>query len=167
MDDFEKLTPQHDQHPQVDGWASDADRDNEPTYPMRTRTGEEHEGYSWERPEQQRSTAEVLHSNERPNLTAVYGATNPPSGLSGMLRRWAFRYGEGVYAHWILLIVADRVNMVEGVLDDLRHFRVPNIVKETGMKAEWQHNRKAVYKKAAITTALAVGTYWLITRKRR
>jgi hypothetical protein len=67
----------------------------------------------------------------------------------------------------LLLIVADRVNMVEGVLDDLRHFRVPNIIKETGMKAEWQHNRKAVYKKAAITTALAVGTYWLITRKRR
>lgn len=149
------------QHMRADGWAIDADTSNEPTYPMRKRTGEEHSGYSWERPKQQPLDIEVLHSNERYNITAVYGATNPPTGLSGMIRRRAFKYGEGSYGHWLLLLLADRVNMFEGVADDLLHLRIPNVWAETGMKAEWRYNRKAVVKKAAVTGALVAGAVLL------
>lgn len=145
----------------IKGWGVDADPKNDPTYPMKKRTNEEHEGYNWSRPTQQPINIEVLHSNERPNVTAVFGTSVPPSGLSGMIRRFAFRYGEGSFAHWIPLIVADRVNVVEGVVDDLLHGKVPNIFAEQGMNAEWKYNRKGLIKKIAVgavltTAALAV-----------
>jgi hypothetical protein len=126
---------------QITGWGVDADPDNDPTYPMKQRTNGEHAGYSWERPPQQPLTVEVLHSNERPTLTAVFGTSTPPAGLSGVIRRIAFRYSESSYAHWLPLMLADRVGVVEGIVDDLRHGHVPNIVDELGWKAEWKHNR--------------------------
>lgn len=116
----------------VRGWGVDADPKNDPTYPMKHRTDGEHAGYSWERPPQQPVNVEVLHSNERPNLPAVFGTSTPPSGLSGILRRFAFRYSESSYAHWLPLVLADRVNVVEGFLHDLAGGRVPNVFAERG-----------------------------------
>ena len=43
------------------------------------RTGDEHEGYTWERPTQQPVDIEVLHSIERPNITAVFGNRSRPA----------------------------------------------------------------------------------------
>lgn len=129
---------------QVKGWGIDADPKNDPTYPMKRRTDGEHAGYSWERPPQQPATVEVLHSNERPNLSAVFGTSTPPSGLSGLIRRFAFNYSESSYAHWLPLMLADRVNMVEGLLDDLMHARVPNLFVELGWKADWKYNRTSL-----------------------
>src|SRR4028118_970488 len=109
----------------IKGWGIDADPENDPTYPMKPhRTDAEQTGYSWERPTLQPETVEVLQSNERPNLTAVFGTSTPPSGLSGMIRRYAFKYSEGSWGHWIPLLLADRVNVVEGVIDDIRHGHV-------------------------------------------
>jgi hypothetical protein len=144
----------------IKGWGIDADPENDPTYPMKHRTNGEHAGYSWERPQQQPLTVEILHSNERPNVTAVFGTSTPPSGLSGVIRRLAFNYSESSYGHWLPLMLADRVNMVEGVLDDLAHGHIPNIIEERGLKAEWQHNRPNLVGKllvgAVITTAAVV-----------
>ena len=68
---------------QIKGWGVDADPKNDPTYPMKNRNNGEHAGYNWKRPPQQPITIEVLHSNERPNVTSVFGTSTPPSGLSG------------------------------------------------------------------------------------
>jgi hypothetical protein len=156
-------TPQDYSH--IKGWGIDADPKNDPTYPMKHRTDEEQKGYSWKRPTQQPVNMEVLHSNERPNVSAVYGTSVPPSGLSGMIRRFAFRYGEGSFAHWIPLILADRVNVVEGVVEDLLHGHIPNIPAEKGWKADWEHNRTGLLQKIAvgalITTAVVV---WMKSR---
>ncbi|HEX8684426.1 MAG TPA: hypothetical protein VF707_19070 [Ardenticatenaceae bacterium] len=129
---------------QVKGWGVDADPKNDPTYPMKQRNNGEHAGYSWERPPQQPLTVEVLHSNERPNVTATFGTSTPPSGVSGMLRRKAFNYSESSYGHWLPLMLADRVGVVEGLLADLAHGHIPNIVGELGWKAEWKHNRRSL-----------------------
>ena len=139
---------------QIKGWGVDADPENDPTYPMKLRNNAEHEGYSWERPAQQAETVEVLHSNERPNLTAVFGTSTPPAGLSGILRRFAFKYSESTYAHWLPLMMADRIGVVEGVLDDLRHGHIPNIPQELGWKAEWKHNRKNFVLQILLTLAV-------------
>jgi hypothetical protein len=104
---------------QVKGWGVDADPKNDPTYPMKHRNDGEHAGYSWERPPQQQTDVEILHSNERPNVTATFGTSTPPAGLSGMIRRAAFNFSENSYGHWVPLMLADRVGMVEGVVDDL------------------------------------------------
>lgn len=138
----------------IKGWGVDADPENDPTYPMKKRNNGEHAGYSWQRPPLQPLREEVLHSNERPNLTAVFGTSTPPRGLSGIFRRLAFRYSESSYGHWLPLMLADRVSEVEGVIDDLVRGHVPNLVDELGWKAEWKHNRKNFVRRLVIGTAL-------------
>lgn len=140
---------------QVKGWGIDADPENDPTYPMKKRVEGEHAGYSWERPTQQTSDVEILHSNERPNLAAVFGTTNPPAGISGMIRREAFKYSENSYGHWLPLMLADRVEMIEGVVGDLAQGHIPNIFEERGWKAQWQHDRANLITKIVIGAAVA------------
>jgi hypothetical protein len=140
---------------QIKGWGVDANPKNDPTYPMKKRNNGEHAGYSWERPPQQPINVEVLHSNERPNVSATFGTSTPPSGLSGMIRRVAFKYSESSYGHWLPLMLADRVGVVEGMLDDLTRGRVPNILAERGWKAEWKHNRKSLVTRVLIGAVLA------------
>jgi hypothetical protein len=140
----------------IKGWGIDADPENEPTYPMKHYTGDDHKRLNWERPPLQPETVEILHSNERPNLPAVFGTSAPPSGLSGQIRRWAFQYSEDRYLHWLPLVLADRINVVEGIIDDLRKGYVPNIIAERGWKAEWKYNRENLIKKVAIGAAVTV-----------
>ena len=139
---------------QIKGWGVDADPKNDPTYPMKNRNNGEHAGYSWERPPQQPITIEVLHSNERPNVTSVFGTSTPPSGLSGVIGRIAFRYSESSYGHWLPLMLADRVSVVEGVLGDLKHGHVPNVFAERGWKAEWKHNRISLVRRILVRAIL-------------
>jgi hypothetical protein len=153
---------------QVTGWGVDADPENDPTYPMKNRNNGEHAGYSWERPPQQAANVEILHSNERPNLTAAFGTSTPPSGLSGVIRRAAFKYSENSYGHWLPLMLADRINVVEGVLSDVARGHIPNVFGEMGLKAEWQHNKKRLVTRVAVGAAIAfVAVSFLRSRKER
>ncbi len=139
---------------QVKGWGIDANPENDPTYPMKNRNNGEHMGYSWERPPQQPASVEVLHSNERPNLSAAFGTSTPPAGLSGVIRRFAFKYSESSYGHWLPLMLADRVGVVEGYVEDLARGHVPNVFAERGWKAEWKHNRKSLVTRVAVGAVL-------------
>ncbi|CAA9432595.1 MAG: hypothetical protein AVDCRST_MAG37-738 [uncultured Rubrobacteraceae bacterium] len=139
---------------QVEGWGVDIDPKNDPTYPMKYRNDGEHAGYSWERPPQQPLTVEVLHSNERSDLTSVFGTSTPPSGVSGEFRRIAFRYSESSYGHWLPLMLADRVSVVEGVVDDLKHGHLPNVFAERGWNAEWKHNRTSLVRRILLRVVL-------------
>jgi hypothetical protein len=153
----------------IPGWGIDANPENDPTYPMKRYTGADHARLDYERTVQQPQMIEVLHSNERPGITRVFGTATPPKGVSGVLRRYAFRFSEGSSAHWLTLLLADRVNVVEGIVDDLRHGHLPNIFAERGWKAEWKYNRKSVVKKAAVgaivTTAFIV--FMVLKNKRK
>jgi hypothetical protein len=153
-------------HSQINGWGVDADPKNDPTYPMKNRDDGEHAGYSWERPPQQPITVEVLHSNERPDVTSVFGTSTPPSGLSGAIRRKAFRYSESSYGHWLPLMLADRVNVVEGVLGDLRHARVPNVFAERGWKAEWKHDRTNLVRRILVRAVLISAAVVYLSNRR-
>lgn len=155
-------TPEKYSH--IKGWGIDADPKNDPTYPMKHRTNEEHKGYSWERPTQQPIDIEVLHSIERPSISAVFGTSEPPSGLSGMIRRFAFRYSENSYLHWLPLLLADRVNMVEGIVDDFAQGHVPNIFAEKGYVAEWKYDKPGLITKMAVAAAVIAAAV-VLTRK--
>jgi hypothetical protein len=50
----------------IKGWGVDANDDNEPTYPIKDYTGDDHNRLKWNRPELQEQKEEVLQSNERP-----------------------------------------------------------------------------------------------------
>lgn len=151
----------------IKGWGIDADPKNDPTYPMKQRTDAEHQGYNWERPAQQSIDDEVLHSIERPNVTAVYGTSAPPSGVSGMIRRLAFRFSEGSFGHWLPLLLADRVNTIEGIVDDLTHGNVPNVCAEKGIKAQWQYDQKNLAKKWIFRAAVTATIVTLVISRRR
>ena len=150
----------------IKGWGVDADPTNEPTHPIKHYTGDDHKRLNYERPTQQQSTVEVLYSNERPSLPAVFGTTLPPSGLSGAIRRFAFKYSESSYGHWLPLLLADRINVVEGLIEDFKKGEIPNIFAERGWKASLKYNAQGVIKKAFVTALVttAVITY---LRKRK
>jgi len=154
-----------DETSKLPGWGVDANRENNPAYPMKKRTDGEH-AVAWERPTLQESEVEVLQSNERPSLSAVYGTSTPPSGLSGMIRRAAFKYSESSYGHWLPLMLADRINVVEGLVADVAQGRIPNIFAELGWRAEWKYNRKGLLLRLAFRVAV-VGAAILLVKKRR
>lgn len=151
----------------IPGWGMDTDPENEPTYPMKNYTGDDHNRIHYERSPQQPLTVEILQSIERPAPTAVFGATVPPSGLSGVIRRYAFKNSEDRYRHWIPLILADRINMFEGLIDDIKHGYVPNMVKERGWAMEWKYNRVRFLEKIAITALATTAVVAWICKKRR
>ena len=144
-------------HSHIKGWGIDADPKNDPTYPMKNRTDEEIRGYTWERPPQQSVNIEILKSVERFNIPAVFGTSVPPSGLSGMIRRAAFKKSESSYGRWLPLVLADRIGVFEGMLDDLKHGIFPNTFAERGWQAEWKYNRKGFLLKSAATVAVTAG----------
>lgn len=150
----------------VRGWGVDANPGNNPTYPMRHIEDQQDRGLTWSRPALQVPDVEVLQSIEHQRLPAVIGTSTPPNGLSGMIRRYAFRRSESDWWHWLLLMGADRLNVVEGVIDDLGHGRVPNIPAEMGVRAEWQHNKKGLATKVAVLTGLSLAAF-LAFRGRR
>lgn len=149
----------------IPGWGIDADKENDPTYPMRNIDGDDKRGMNWQRPPQQKESVEILQSIERTNRPAVFGTSTPPSGISGILRRIAFRYSESDWTHWLTLMAADRINVVEGLFQDLGRLKVPNIPQEMGLRSELAHNRGGLIKKVAISGAL-IGLVIMASRMR-
>ena len=98
----------------INGWGADLDPANRPSVPkelpssVTTARGEVKH--------RQTPRTRVFMSNEMPDLTPVFGETVPPHGLSGMLRAYAFQYGEATSRHWMTLMLADRVDRVETAL---------------------------------------------------
>lgn len=158
--------PPHDGHDHIQGWGADLEHKNRPAYP-KERTPPRLEGIHWDQPEPQPDKVEVLHSNERPGMTPVYGTTVPPSGLSGMIRRSAFNYSENDVRHWLMLLFADRINMVEGLGEDLMKGHIPNIFAEMGWKSEWKYNRKGAITKIAVASAAVGLGYYLLKKRNR
>ena len=150
----------------IQGWGADLDHKNRPAYP-KERTPPRLEGVHWDEPAQQAEGVKILHSTERPGLTPVFGSTVPPSGISGRLREVAFKFSENDIRHWMLLLFADRVNMVEGIGADLGRGHIPNLYAETGMRSEFRYNRPGAIRKMAVATAVVGVGLYLLMRKRR
>jgi hypothetical protein len=104
----------------IPGWGADLDPANRPAVP-KERHPPRLEGLHWQDPpEPQASNVEILWSNERPKMAPVYGTRCPPRGVSGWIRRRAFRHSENNLRHWLMLLAADRVDVVENLFRDSR-----------------------------------------------
>jgi hypothetical protein len=86
--------------------------------------------------------------------------------LSGKIRRYAFKYSESSYGHWLPLLAADRINMIEGIVDDIRKGIVPNIFAELGGKAELKHNPKGLARKIAVGVLITAAIVMLCKKKK-
>ena len=101
-------------------------------------------------------------------MTPIFGTSVPPSGVSGRLRELAFRWSENDLRHWMLLLLADRINVGEGIVSDLARGHIPNIPAEMGARAEWQYNRAGFVRKAvAVTAIVGIGVYLMQRRSGR
>jgi hypothetical protein len=156
--------PSREQLTHIQGWGADLDLKNRPAVPME-RTPPRFIPQV-PPPEQQPQRVEVFVSPERPGITPIFGTAEPPSGLSGMIRRAAYKLTENDIRHWLLLVAADRVNVVEGIGQDLMHGRVPNVLGEMGIRAEMKHNPAGLVKKALVTTAVVGAAWYLMTGRR-
>ncbi|MFL6708668.1 MAG: hypothetical protein ACJ8HI_10725 [Massilia sp.] len=158
--------PQAFSRDSIPGWGADLDPNVRPGVPMERRPPRLPAG-AIKPLAQQPKTVEVFHSPERPGITPIFGTSTPPAGLSGTIRRAAYKLTENDIRHWLLLLVADRVNVVEGIGQDLARGKVPNVLAEMGIAAEWKYNKAGLARKVAITGAvLGIGWYLMQGRKR-
>ncbi|MFN3618832.1 hypothetical protein [Sphingorhabdus sp.] len=147
------------------GWGIDADPNNDPTYPIRNQLGDRGLTRQWSRPPVQQPHVEILQSIEHLRQPAVVGTSTPPKGLSGMLRRRAFRWSESNWLHWLILLGADRINVVEGIITDLLRGRILNIPAEMGIRSELRYNKSGFIKKLLVMTFILVSfvalAFWI------
>lgn len=138
-----------------EGWGIDEAPERRPGVPMEA---EPHpaEGAHGELPARQHPRVTVLRRRGLAELTPVFGTAQPPRGLSGLIRRVAYRIPEHRARHWLMLMAADRVDVLE---DRLGH-ALGRPLRSAGMDAaarRVEHNPLA-----ALLLVLAAG--WLVRR---
>jgi hypothetical protein len=124
----------------IPGWGVDLDPKDRPSVP-KLQFREDLSGAHWgEFPDRQPEKWPRERSIEHPQLTPVFGTSCPPKGLSGAIRRLSYRrYSEGRAAHWLLLILADRVDAWESHLASFATLRPDNPITQTGVRSELTH----------------------------
>jgi hypothetical protein len=124
----------------IPGWGADLDPADRPSYP-RLQYAPDATGAHWDFPERQPERQPRERSIEHAFVTPVFGTAQPLSGLSGAVRRYSYaRFSEGRLAHWMLLVLADRVDAWEHHLRSFVSLRPDNPITETGVKAELTHH---------------------------
>lgn len=119
------------------GWGVDLDPKDRPAVP-KERFNVEGTGAHWHFPERQKPERPRERSIEHRFLTPVFGTACPTKGLSGIIRRYAYRrFSEGRSAHWLLLMLADRIDVLESGVTALLRGRPDNIFAERGLRAEF------------------------------
>jgi hypothetical protein len=139
--DKPKLAESSDQlRARIPGWGVDLDPKDRPSVP-KERYDPDGTGAHWEFPERQPETWPREMSIEHKFLPPVFGTSCPPKGLSGVMRRYAYRrYSEARAAHWLLLLAADRVDAVESTLGSFLTRHPDNPITETGVLSEFSHH---------------------------
>jgi hypothetical protein len=123
----------------IPGWGVDLDPSDRPSVP-KERFDPRGSGAHWDFPERQPEKWPRERSIEHKFVTPVFGTSCPPRGISGMMRKFAYKkYSEGRAAHWLLLLAADRVDVLESRLWSAATGRPDNPVTETGVLSEFSH----------------------------
>jgi hypothetical protein len=124
----------------IPGWGADLNPNDRPSYP-KLQFQEGLSGAHWEFPDRQPEKWPRERSIEHAFVTPVFGTAQPPKGLSGAIRRYSYaKYSEGRAAHWLLLVLADRVDAMEHHLTSLATLRPDNPITETGVRTEFTHH---------------------------
>ena len=71
-------------------------------------------------------------------LPPVFGTACPPRGISGAIRKYAYTLSEGRTSHWMMLMAADRVDVLESRSRRPAPGDPDNVVGETGILAEFK-----------------------------
>jgi hypothetical protein len=135
--------------------AVDLEPNSRPGIPMESEPAPA-EGAHWDAPPQQAGTEGHLHRVELEGPTPVVGTAQPPHGVSGLLRKQAYRIPEHHARHWMLLLAADRIDAVEDRLGGL----LADPLDRAGMHTSAERVRR---NPLPIMAGVAVGA-WLARR---
>jgi hypothetical protein len=123
----------------IPGWGADLDPADRPSSPRERR--DLVSGAHWEYPDRQPHAGRRERSIEHGELPPVFGTAQPLHGLSGLIRGLAYRrFSEGQTAHWLLLVLGDRVDAMGAHLRSFATPRPDNPVTETGVLAEFRRH---------------------------
>lgn len=145
-------------------WGADLEPGRRPGVPKERNRENGSSGHSshWARIPRQKPAVKILQTVERPALTPVFGTKCPPRGLSGLLRELAFGYSEDKLRHWMLLVFADRVDMVEGWVEDLFRGKAPMILPRMEFRTLDQLRNPKTRGKGLASLAVAAGAAGLL-----
>lgn len=119
----------------IPGWGADLDPADRPAFPREVPGIDT--GARWELPDPQPVDGYRERSVEHERLTPVFGTAQPLHGLSGSIRRFAYeRYSEGQTAHWLLLVVGDRVDAITAHLRSFATLRPDEPITQSGILGE-------------------------------
>jgi hypothetical protein len=96
----------------VPDWGVDLADETRPGVPMEhapAPAGNAH----WSVPEAQNGEPTAMKTAPLGGSTPVFGTAQPPKGLSGLLRKAAYRIPEHKVKRWLMLLMADRVDIAE------------------------------------------------------
>lgn len=100
------------EHKQIPDWGIDLPNTRRPGVP-REASPRPYPGAHWIAPERQIPHETILKRVDLPELTPAFGTVAPPRGLSGQIRRLAYRFADHLTRHWALLLAADGVEALE------------------------------------------------------
>jgi hypothetical protein len=109
MSDKHRQQHEHLDRPVVGADLAEEDRPGVPMeHPPRPLTATAPEHYEHMRPRRG-----LTHRAELRAMTPVFGTAQPLHGISGLLRRVAYSTHETRARHWMMLLLADRVDVME------------------------------------------------------
>lgn len=134
----QQIATEEELRARIPGWGADLDRRDRPAVPREQSLST---GAHWDFPDRQPEKGRRERSVEHRFLPPVFGTTVPLKGLSGGIRRLAYaRYSEGRAAHWLLLILGDRVDAVESHVASLATRRPDEPISQSGVVSELSHD---------------------------
>ena len=120
----------------IPGWGVDLDPADRPSHP-KLQYAPDATGAHWRFPDRQAGSEGRERSIEHAFVTPVFGTAQPLHGASGAIRRLAYaRFSEGRLAHWLLLIVGDRVDAWGSHLRSFATLHPDNPITQTGVLSE-------------------------------
>lgn len=110
FDDVKTPEPKLDAIP---GAASDALMHERPGVPMEKDPPSPAGNAHWVKPDRMTDPGYIQKRPGLEELTPVFGTTVPPRGISGAMRVAAYKIPEHFTSRWLILLAADRVDVLE------------------------------------------------------
>lgn len=149
----------------INGWGADLDPKNRPAVPRelpsnvtKLRGDVKH----WQKP-----PFRIHMSNEQPGITPVFGTSCPPHGLSGMVKDYAYQFGEATNRHWFLLMMSNRIDVLERMFGDAFRGHPDNYVAEKAWSSGARSAKVTRYGAVAAVTIGALVLGLAVSRRMR
>lgn len=100
-------------HDHIPGYGVDADPSQRPGVPQIQKPLRPLPHTQYPPPEQQSDVKQLMHGRPNKTYPPVWGTAQPPQGVAGMIRKVAYSWPDHYPKHWVALLAADRVDVLE------------------------------------------------------